>query len=124
MTIQLKRAYEPVAPGDGYRVLIDRLWPRGIRKTELQLDAWAKELAPSNELRRWYHHEPELWDEFRKRYRDELDGTAGAEETMADLVNRAREGTVTLVFSARDAEHSNAEALSELLEAKLRERAD
>ena len=116
MTINLKRAYEPPAPEDGYRVLVDRLWPRGIRKEDLHVDAWTKDLAPSNELRRWYHHDVEMWDEFRQRYREELTANPAAEQALADLAKRAKDGTVTLVFSARDAHHSNAEALCEMLE--------
>lgn len=112
--IQIKRAYDPAAPGDGYRVLIDRLWPRGIRKEALPLDTWAHDLAPSTELRKWFQHDPARWDEFRKRYREELSHEPAA-ALVADLRKRAAKGPVTLVFGAHDVQHSNAEALSELL---------
>lgn len=114
MDIRIKRAYEEAAADDGYRVLIDRLWPRGIRKEALIIDAWAKDLAPSADLRKWFQHDPDRWSEFRRRYREELQDEP-ARSLLADLKRRARSGTVTLVFGARDATHSNAEALLELL---------
>jgi len=97
---------------DGYRVLIDRLWPRGVSKQEAQLDEWARELAPSSELRRWFGHDPAKFDEFRRRYREEL---AAQEETLRELRRRARAGTLTLVYGARDSEHNDAVVLAELL---------
>jgi uncharacterized protein YeaO (DUF488 family) len=109
MEVRTKRAYEPAEPGDGYRVLIDRLWPRGVKKDDARIDQWAKELAPSDELRRWFGHDPERFDEFARRYRDEL---AAHEDALDALRER---GTVTLVFGARDAEHSNAAVLAPLL---------
>ena len=112
MPVQTRRAYDPAEPGDGYRVLIDRLWPRGVKKDAAHLDAWARELAPSDELRRWFGHEPAKFDEFTRRYRDELAAHADA---VDDLRARAEEGTVTIVFGARDAEHSNAAVLAALL---------
>lgn len=112
MAVRLKRAYEPPAGSDGYRVLIDRLWPRGVSKQEAHLDEWARELAPSSELRRWFGHEPDKFDEFRRRYRTEL---ADQEEKLGELRRRAREGTLTLVYSARDTEHNDAVVLAELL---------
>ncbi len=113
--VKLKRAYEPAARADGYRVLVERLWPRGVRKEALPLDAWAKDVAPSTGLRKWYGHELERWPEFRRRYLAELKGgpAAGA---LEELTGRAAKGTVTLVFSAHDAEHCNATVLKELLE--------
>lgn len=114
MPVQIKRAYEPAAAGDGYRVLVDRLWPRGVNKDEAQLDAWYRDLAPSTELRRWYGHKTERWDEFRDKYRAEL----AAEKPLTllqEIAERGRQGPVTLVFGARDAEHSQAEVLRELL---------
>ena len=112
MDVRLKRAYEPPAPLDGYRVLIDRLWPRGISKQEARLDEWARELAPSSELRRWFGHDPAKFGEFRRRYREEL---AVQEEKLRELRRRARAGTLTLVYGARDSEHNDAVVLAELL---------
>ena len=114
MSFRIKRAYDEAAADDGYRVLIDRLWPRGLRKEALTIDAWAKELAPSTDLRKWFQHDPDRWDEFRRRYREELQEEP-ARSLLADLKRRGRRGTVTLVFGARDATHSNAEALLEML---------
>jgi uncharacterized protein YeaO (DUF488 family) len=110
--VRLKRAYEPPAGGDGYRVLIDRLWPRGVSKQQAQLDEWARELAPSSELRRWFGHDPAKFDEFRRRYREEL---AAQDEKLRELRRRARGGTLTLVYGARDSEHNDAVVLAELL---------
>ena len=114
MDVRLKRAYEPVARSDGYRVLIDRLWPRGVSKDQARLDEWARELAPSSELRRWFGHDPARFAEFRRRYLDEL---AAQEEKLRELRRRAREGTLTLVYGARDSEHNDAVVLAELLRA-------
>ena len=116
MSIDLKRAYEPPAASDGWRVLIDRIWPRGIAKEDLQVDAWLKDAAPSAELRKWFGHDPKKWDEFKQRYARELDQRRDAIE---QLVERARTGRVTLVFGARDTAHSNAAALKEYLERGL-----
>ena len=110
--VRLKRAYEPASRSDGYRVLIDRIWPRGVSKEEARLDEWARELAPSTELRRWFDHEPAKFDEFRRRYRAEL---AGHEQKLRELRRRARGGTLTLVYGARDTEHNDAVVLAELL---------
>lgn len=115
MTVRLKRAYEPAAESDGYRVLIDRLWPRGVSKQDAHLDEWARELAPSGELRRWFGHDPEKFDEFGRRYRDEL---AAHAPKLEELRSRAQEETVTLVYAARDTEHNDAVVLVELLEQK------
>lgn len=113
---RIKRAYETAAGDDGYRVLIDRLWPRGLRKEELRLDAWDKELAPSDALRRWFGHEPSRWEEFARRYRAELDAER---ERLRELAERGRHGTVTLVYGARDVEHNNAVVMRELLASLL-----
>jgi uncharacterized protein YeaO (DUF488 family) len=110
--VRLRRAYEPPAADDGYRVLIDRIWPRGVRRDELALDEWARDLAPSDELRRWFGHDPGRFREFRRRYRAELAGHADELETLR---GRARRGRLTVVFGARDVEHSNAAVLAELL---------
>jgi uncharacterized protein YeaO (DUF488 family) len=112
VALRLKRAYEPPAASDGYRVLIDGLWPRGVSKEEARLDEWARELAPSSELRRWFGHDPAKFDEFRRRYRDELE-THG--EKLRDLRRRARSGRLTLVYGARDTEHNDAVVLAEIL---------
>ncbi len=117
MPIGLKRAYEPPAEGDGYRVLVDRVWPRGVTKDTLRLDAWLKDLAPSTALRKWFAHDPEKWQEFRERYFRELDGLRPA---LEDLARRAGAGRVTLVFAARDSERNNAVALKDYLERRRR----
>ncbi len=110
--VLLKRAYDPPAPEDGARILIDRLWPRGITKDALALDQWAKELAPSTELRQWFGHEPARWAEFQKRYANELENHA---EALDALRERARTGTVTLVYGAHDEAHNNAVVVRALL---------
>ena len=112
MTVRLKRAYEPPAPSDGYRVLIDRLWPRGVARADARLDEWARELAPSTELRRWFGHDPDRFDEFRRRYLDEL---VAHDDRVRELRRRARNGTLTLVHGARDTEHNDAVVLAELI---------
>jgi uncharacterized protein YeaO (DUF488 family) len=108
----MKRAYDPAEPRDGYRVLVDRLWPRGVSKERARLDEWARELAPSAELRTWFGHDPERFAEFERRYRAEL---TAHEEKLDELRCRAREGTLTLVYGARDEEHNDAVVLAELL---------
>ena len=112
MDVRLKRAYDPAEPRDGYRVLVDRLWPRGVSKERARLDEWARELAPSAELRTWFGHDPERFAEFERRYRAEL---TAHEEKLDELRCRAREGTLTLVYGARDEEHNDAVVLAELL---------
>jgi uncharacterized protein YeaO (DUF488 family) len=112
-----KRVYEPSASADGYRVLIDRLWPRGVSKAKAQLDAWEKDVAPSDELRHWYGHDPEKWAEFQKRYKAELKAPA-AELVLHDLAQRAKRGRVTLLFSSHAADISNAAVLEKLLSAR------
>jgi uncharacterized protein YeaO (DUF488 family) len=112
-----KCAYEPAAPTDGYRVLIDRLWPRGISRERAALDGWEKELSPSPELRRWFRHDPRRFPEFRRRYIEEL---RSQRPRLAALRRRAREGTLTLVYSAHDAEHNDAVVLAEVLLRGLR----
>jgi uncharacterized protein YeaO (DUF488 family) len=117
MDVRLKRAYDPPAASDGYRVLIDRLWPRGISRDRAKLDGWEKELAPSTELRRWFGHDPTRFEEFRRRYIDEL---RQRRPLLSALRDRARDGTVTLVYSAHDEEHNDAIVLSEVLRRGLR----
>jgi uncharacterized protein YeaO (DUF488 family) len=110
--VRLKRAYEPAERGDGYRVLIDRLWPRGVSREQAKLDGWERELAPSSELRRWFRHEPRRFEEFRRRYIDEL---RGQRQPLAELRRRARNGTLTLVYGAQDEEHNDAVVLAEII---------
>jgi uncharacterized protein YeaO (DUF488 family) len=112
MPIQIKRVYDPASPDDGYRVLVDRLWPRGISRQSAKLDAWVKELSPSTELRQWFGHEPERFEEFRRRYIEEL---RDERPRLTDLRRRAREGMLTLVYSAHDTEHNDAVVLAEVL---------
>jgi uncharacterized protein YeaO (DUF488 family) len=117
MSIRTKRIYEPPSPADGYRVLIDGMWPRGVSRERAAVDVWARELAPSRQLRQWYGHEPDRFEEFGRRYRAEL----GAQrEQLTELRRRSRSGVVTLVFAARDAEHSNAAVLGDVLRRGLR----
>jgi uncharacterized protein YeaO (DUF488 family) len=111
MSISLKRAYEPPAKNDGIRVLVDRLWPRGIRKSEAAIDIWLKDLAPSTELRKWFAHDPEKWPEFHKRYRAELKGNPA----LSELREQSRQGNITLVYAARDELHNDAVVLKQLL---------
>jgi uncharacterized protein YeaO (DUF488 family) len=117
--IKLKRAYEAVRRGDGYRVLVDRLWPRGVRKDEAHLDAWLKTIAPSDGLRRWFGHDPARFERFRERYARELSSPA-AQALVDDLAHRAARETVTLVYSAHDREHNNAVVLADELEHRRR----
>ncbi len=112
MDIRLKRAYEPAAPSDGYRVLIDRLWPRGVSRERVKLDEWDQELPPSTRLREWFRHEPSRFEEFRRRYIDEL---RGQRPRLTELRRRARAGTLTLVYAARDTEHNDAVVLANVL---------
>lgn len=112
MDIRLKRAYDPATAADGYRVLIDRLWPRGVSREQAQLNDWQKELAPSTELRQWFSHQPSRFEQFRRRYIDEL---RGRREQLTTLRRIARGSTLTLVYSAHDAEHNNATVLAEVL---------
>ncbi len=117
--IKIRRVYEPSQKKDGYRVLIDRLWPRGIKKSELEIDAWLKDLAPSNELRKSFGHDPKKWGDFQKKYKAELRSPA-ARELISDLAKRGAKGTVTLVYSAKDPDHNNAVVLKDLLEREIR----
>ena len=117
--IATKRAYEPYAPSDGYRVLIDRLWPRGVSKAGAHLDDWAKDVAPSRALREWYGHDPDKWPEFRKRYEKELQAPA-AQAVLDDLARRARRGRVTLVYASRAADISDVVVVERLLDQRLK----
>lgn len=114
LKVFVKRAYEPAEPGDGTRVLVDRLWPRGVTKEEAAIDQWLKTLAPSAALRKWFGHDPIRWEEFRKRYEAELDAPE-PRILLDDLRRQARLGPLTLVFGARDVEHNNAVVLAALI---------
>lgn len=116
--MRIARAYEEPGAEDGYRVLVDRLWPRGVRKDALAIDTWMKEIGPSDELRRWFGHDPDRWEEFRSRYRDELRREPAA-GLLADLVARAQRGPLTLVYGAKDEEHNQAVVLCDLIAHKL-----
>ena len=110
--VQLKRAYEPRAAADGTRILIDRLWPRGVSKAQAAIDHWMKDVAPSTELRKWFGHEPARWNEFRRRYAEEVRRNA---ELFSQLRALARAGPITLVYSAHDEAHNDAIVLRELI---------
>ena len=112
MPVLIKRAYDPPAEADGVRILVDRLWPRGVNKAAARIDHWLKDLAPSDELRKWFGHDPARWDTFKRRYFKELSGQT---EVLAGLRKLARSGRVTLVYAAKDVEHNNAVALREFL---------
>lgn len=112
MKLRIKRAYEPASPEDGARFLVDRLWPRGVRKETLLLTGWLKEVAPSDALRRWFGHAPERWEEFRRRYQQELKSHRSVLQPLRDALNR---GPVTLVYSAHDEAHNQAVVLREFL---------
>jgi uncharacterized protein YeaO (DUF488 family) len=110
--IRLKRACEPPSPEDGLRILVDRLWPRGLRKADAAIDRWLKDIAPSTELRHWFGHEPTRWEEFRRRYRSELSAHT---DLLSELRAIAREGPLTLVYSARDERYNDAVVLRDML---------
>jgi uncharacterized protein YeaO (DUF488 family) len=111
--IKIKRIYDPYAKADGKRVLVDRLWPRGIKKEDARCDLWLKDIAPSDGLRKWFSHDPAKWQEFRKRYGKELEDR---QDMIEDLRKEARRGTVTLLFAAKDSERNNAVVLKEVIE--------
>ena len=114
--IRVKRIYDPFDEADGYRILVDRLWPRGIKKEAARIDVWMREISPSDALRKEFRHEPDTWDEFRRRYFQELDGKREAVEEMERI---ARQRTVTLLYSARNTEMNNAIALKEYLDRRM-----
>jgi uncharacterized protein YeaO (DUF488 family) len=116
--IRIKRIYDAPSQNDGYRVLADRLWPRGIKKEKAGIDLWLKDAAPSNELRKWFNHEPQKWGDFKKRYFTELEHKQGI---LGPIIEKLAEG-VTLLYSAKDRQHDNAVALKEYLEKKMEER--
>jgi uncharacterized protein YeaO (DUF488 family) len=110
--VRVRRVYDPPGADDGHRVLIDHVWPRGVTRERARLDEWSRELAPSNELRRWFAHDPARFEEFRARYRGELEDQR---DRVARLRRRAQNGTVTIVYAARDRDRNNAVVLAELL---------
>lgn len=120
--IRVKRVYDQPEPDDGKRFLVERLWPRGVRKDALEMDGWLKEVAPSTELRKWFGHEPERWPEFQRRYQKELETEEGDErrDGIERLREAARHGNVTLLYSARDTEHNGALVLRDFLERRSR----
>ena len=120
--IDLERVYGAPERGNGARVLVDRVWPRGVRKESLGLDLWLRELGPSNELRKWFGHRPERWEEFRRRYKTELRGQR-QQELLDQLAELAQKGPVTLLYGARDEQRNQAVVLREVLQERLRERA-
>lgn len=113
--IRLKRVYEDASSEDGERVLVERLWPRGVSKEDAQLDAWVKDFAPSTELRKWYGHVVKRWPEFRRRYQEEL-AAPERQKALKDLATKARHGTVTFIYAAKDTEHNGAVVLKDYLE--------
>ncbi len=117
MLVSIKRAYDKPSNEDGIRVLVDGLWPRGVSKADLKIEKWEKAIAPSKALRTWYGHDPEKWPEFRKRYREEL-GQLPRKEALEQLIRLAGQAKLTLVFGARDAEHSNAAVIAEVIRAR------
>ena len=117
--VTAKRVYEPYTSSDGFRVLVDRLWPRGISKATAHIDLWLKDVAPSNELRTWYGHDPAKWAEFRKRYTSELREGA-AKKALTDLVGHARRGRVTLLYSSRVEDINNATVLEKIVNRRLK----
>lgn len=112
-SIKLKRVYEPAEKSDGFRILVDRLWPRGMSKKEAKIDLWLKDIAPSNELRKWFSHDPARWDKFQERYKKELQKNKAAIQQLKVVLEKEKK--VTLLFSASDTEHNNAVALTKIL---------
>jgi uncharacterized protein YeaO (DUF488 family) len=120
MTIAIKRVYEPASRGDGLRILVDRMWPRGLKKDEAKIDLWMKEVAPATSLRRWFDHRAERWEKFRERYLAELSDNAALTQ-LRDLAEKRKR--VTLLYSARDEEHNQAVVLADLLKKPTRRKA-
>jgi uncharacterized protein YeaO (DUF488 family) len=117
--VRMQRAYDEPTPDDGYRVLVDRVWPRGRTKEHLRLDEWARDLGPSTQLRKWFGHDPARWTEFQVRYHAEL-ANPGRSRTLDELATHARQARVTLVFGAHDAEHNQARVIADELERRLK----
>lgn len=119
MKINLKRVYDPVSKEDGVRILIERLWPRGVKKEDLKMHEWLKEVAPSTDLRKWFSHDPAKWKEFQKRYFEELNKNS---EALEPLIKALHKGTVTLLYSSKDTEHNNAVSLKNYLEKNIKKK--
>jgi uncharacterized protein YeaO (DUF488 family) len=117
--VKIKRVYEDVGKDDGTRVMVDRLWPRGLKKEDIKINLWLKEVAPSNELRKWFSHDPSRWKEFCKRYKQELTKHEEKKKALLHLIEMARSEDLTLVYGAKDKEHNNAQALKEIIEGLL-----
>lgn len=117
MKINIKRAYDGYSKNDGYRILVDRLWPRGIKKVDLKFDFWAKEIAPTSELRKWFSHDPKKWQEFKKKYYEQLDGN---KELIQKLISDSESNIITLLYSAKDTERNQAVVIREYIEDKLK----
>lgn len=115
-TIKIKRVYEPAEAADGFRVLVDRLWPRGLKKEAAQVDVWMKEVAPSTELRKWFNHEPEKWESFRKKYKTELQQSEAVGELLQHVKKHKK---ITLLYAARDEQHNDAVVLQQFLDGAL-----
>ena len=115
MKLRIKRAYETPAAEDGYRILVDRLWPRGLTKEKARIDLWLKDIAPSNELRKWFAHDPDKWPAFKAKYLQEL---KSKNEALSELHSKLKEGAVTLIYAARDEQHNEAVILQELIARK------
>ena len=114
--VKIKRVYDKPSRDDGKRILIDRLWPRGLRKEEARIDEWLKEVAPSNELRKWFNHDPDKWEEFKKRFFAELEGR---QDMVDGIIGSARKGTVTLLFGSKEERFNNAVALQEYVDSRI-----
>lgn len=117
MVIDIKRVYSEAHKSDGFRILVDRLWPRGLNRERANVDLWLKDIAPSEELRKWFSHDPAKWDEFKQRYCQELDHK---KELVSIIIQKAREGKVTLLYGAKEEKFNNGTALKEYIEAKMR----
>ncbi len=115
MPISIKRIYDAPSSDDGFRVLVDQLWPRGLKKEDARIDCWVKEIAPTTELRKWYSHDPEKWTEFKRRYFEELDEHS---DIVTELITKIKEGKVTFLFSSKELRLNNAQALKEYIEKK------
>ncbi len=118
--VRAKRIYDIVEKDDGIRILVDRLWPRGLKKEEIKIDQWLKEVAPTNELRKWFSHDPSRWKEFCKRYMWELTNDEEKRKVLRELTKMAERGNLTLIYSTKDREHNNAVALKKLIEDLLK----
>lgn len=115
-SIKLKRVYDPASKEDGTRILVERLWPRGIKKEDLKMNLWLKEVAPSTNLRKWFSHDPAKWSKFQEKYEEELDAN---QEALEPIIKALRQGPVTLLYSSKDTEHNNAVSLKNYLETKI-----